>query len=73
MTRRQRPCAQSGLSGIQTSSGEVATGVDLVSKTGEALTQIGALVVAMNQPVDAIAMSSREQSVGLAEIPLCTN
>ncbi|XKM43606.1 methyl-accepting chemotaxis protein (plasmid) [Rhizobium ruizarguesonis] len=58
---------------IQTSSGEVATGVDLVSKTGEALTQIGKLVVAMNQHVDAIAVSSREQSVGLAEINTAVN
>ncbi|NEJ97334.1 HAMP domain-containing methyl-accepting chemotaxis protein [Rhizobium ruizarguesonis] len=58
---------------IQTSSGEVTTGVDLVSKTGEALTQIGKLVVAMNQHVDAIAVSSREQSVGLAEINTAVN
>nr|WP_245277371.1 HAMP domain-containing methyl-accepting chemotaxis protein [Rhizobium leguminosarum] len=58
---------------IQTSSGEVATGVELVSKTGQALKQIGELVVAMNQHVDAIAVSSREQSVGLAEINTAVN
>ncbi|MBY4630986.1 HAMP domain-containing methyl-accepting chemotaxis protein [Rhizobium croatiense] len=58
---------------IQTSSGEVATGVDLVSKTGDALRQIGELVVAMNQHVDAIAVSSREQSLGLAEINTAVN
>ncbi|MBB4277537.1 HAMP domain-containing methyl-accepting chemotaxis protein [Rhizobium mongolense] len=58
---------------IQTSSGEVATGVELVSKTGGALKQIGELVMAMNQHVDAIAVSSREQSVGLAEINTAVN
>jgi methyl-accepting chemotaxis protein len=58
---------------IQTSSGEVAIGVELVSKTGQALKQIGELVVAMNQHVDAIAVSSREQSVGLAEINTAVN
>ena len=58
---------------IQTSSGEVATGVDLVSKTGSALQQIGELVMAMNQHVDAIAASAREQSVGLAEINTAIN
>ncbi len=58
---------------IQTSSGEVATGVDLVSKTGSALKQIGELVMAMNQHIDAIAASSREQSVGLAEINTAIN
>ncbi|RUL99067.1 HAMP domain-containing methyl-accepting chemotaxis protein [Rhizobium chutanense] len=58
---------------IQTSTGEVATGVRLVSKTGEALKQIGELVLAMNQHVDAIAASSREQSVGLAEINTAVN
>ncbi|WP_087002100.1 HAMP domain-containing methyl-accepting chemotaxis protein [Rhizobium sullae] len=58
---------------IRTSTGEVATGVDLVSKTGEALKQIGELVVAMNQHVDAIAVSAREQAVGLAEINTAVN
>lgn len=58
---------------IQASSGEVATGVELVSKTGSALKQIGELVVAMNQHVDAIAVSSREQSTGLAEINTAVN
>jgi methyl-accepting chemotaxis protein len=58
---------------IQTSSGEVATGVDLVSRTGIALKQIGELVVAMNQHIDAIAASSREQSMGLAEINTAIN
>ncbi|MDR6815060.1 methyl-accepting chemotaxis protein [Neorhizobium sp. 2083] len=58
---------------IQTSSGEVATGVELVSRTGGALKQIGELVVAMSQHIDAIAASSREQSTGLAEINKAVN
>jgi len=58
---------------IQTSSNEVSTGVDLVSKTGGALKQIGELVVAMSQHIDAIAASSREQSTGLAEINKAVN
>ncbi|MFA1625562.1 methyl-accepting chemotaxis protein [Rhizobium mongolense] len=58
---------------IQTSSCEVATGVELVSKTGGALKQIGELVVVINRHVDAIAVSSREQSVGLAEINTAVN
>ncbi|MCQ1575001.1 methyl-accepting chemotaxis protein [Neorhizobium galegae] len=58
---------------IQTSTGEVARGVELVSKTGEALKKIGGLIVTMNQHVDAIAMSAREQSLGLAEINTAVN
>lgn len=58
---------------IQTSTGDVARGVELVSKTGEALKKIGSLIVAMNQHVDAIAMSAREQSLGLAEINTAVN
>ncbi|MGO6908360.1 methyl-accepting chemotaxis protein, partial [Rhizobium ruizarguesonis] len=45
----------------------------LVSKTGAALKQIGELVVTMNQHVEAIAVSSREQSTGLAEINTAIN
>lgn len=51
----------------------MARGVELVSKTGEALKKIGSLIVAMNQHVDAIAMSAREQSLGLAEINTAVN
>ncbi len=40
---------------------------------GGSLKQIRELVVAMNQHVDAIAASSREQSVGLAEINTAVN
>ncbi len=58
---------------IQASAGEVAAGVGLVSKTGEALKTISGLIVAMNRHVEAIAVSAREQSVGLAEINTAVN
>jgi methyl-accepting chemotaxis protein len=58
---------------IQASSGEVATGVDLVSKTGEALKVIGNLIITINQHVDAIALSSSEQSLGLQEVNTAVN
>ncbi len=58
---------------IQTSTSEVANGVKLVSDTGQALQSIGAFIVAINQHMDAIATSSREQSVGLAEVNTAVN
>ncbi|WP_105383515.1 HAMP domain-containing methyl-accepting chemotaxis protein [Neorhizobium alkalisoli] len=58
---------------IQTSTGEVASGVDLVSKTGESLKNIVRLIVVMNQHVEAIAVSAREQSLGLSEINTAVN
>ncbi|MGR9317481.1 HAMP domain-containing methyl-accepting chemotaxis protein [Rhizobium leguminosarum] len=58
---------------IHASAGEVAAGVGLVSKTGEALKTIGELIVAINRHVEAIAVSAREQSVGLAEINTAVN
>ncbi|MBY5348962.1 methyl-accepting chemotaxis protein [Rhizobium leguminosarum] len=73
LAQRSAKAAKEIKSLIQTSSGEVATGVELVSKTGSALKQIGELVVAMNQHVEAIAVSSREQSTGLAEINTAVN
>jgi methyl-accepting chemotaxis protein len=58
---------------IQTSSSEVASGVKLVSDTGDALKSIGAYIVSINQHMEAIALSSREQSVGLAEVNTAVN
>jgi methyl-accepting chemotaxis protein len=58
---------------IQTSTSEVASGVKLVSETGEALKSIGAFIVSINQHMEAIAVSSREQSVGLAEVNTAVN
>ncbi|MCL6707461.1 globin-coupled sensor protein [Pseudomonas sp. R2.Fl] len=53
---------------IDRSSQDVATGVALVNKTGEALGKIGDQVEVVNQHIGAIATASEEQSAGVAEI-----
>lgn len=58
---------------IGKSSGEVSAGVKLVKDTGEALRSIEAHIVTINQHMDSIATSSREQSVGLAEVNTAVN
>ncbi|WP_343289755.1 methyl-accepting chemotaxis protein [Ferranicluibacter rubi] len=58
---------------IRNSSGEVQSGVHLVQQTGDALRTIEAYIVTINQHMDSIATSSREQSVGLAEVNTAVN
>jgi methyl-accepting chemotaxis protein len=58
---------------IQTSTQEVATGVKLVSDTGEALKTICSFIISINGHMDAIATSSREQSTGLVEVNTAVN
>jgi len=58
---------------IRNSSTEVEGGVKLVRETGEALKTIEQYVITINQHMDAIATSSREQSVGLAEVNTAVN
>ncbi|AYD02237.1 HAMP domain-containing methyl-accepting chemotaxis protein [Neorhizobium sp. NCHU2750] len=58
---------------IRKSSAEVDSGVKLVSATGDALKTIEAYVVTINQHMDAIATSAREQSVGLSEVNNAVN
>ena len=58
---------------IGKSSVEVGTGVKLVSETGEVLRTIEAYIVTINQHMDAIATSSREQSLGLSEVNTAVN
>jgi len=53
---------------ISTSEGQVRQGVTLVGETGEALTRILAQVNDINQVVEAIAVSAKEQSRGLDEV-----
>ena len=55
------------------SSVEVQSGVRLVSETGDALKTIEGYIVTVNQHMDAIATSAREQSVGLAEVNSAVN
>jgi methyl-accepting chemotaxis protein I, serine sensor receptor len=58
---------------IQNSSTEVDSGVKLVRDTGIALKAIGDYVSQINQLMDAIATSAREQSTGLAEVNTAVN
>jgi methyl-accepting chemotaxis protein len=58
---------------IGKSSIEVGTGVKLVKDTGEALRAIETYIVTINHHMDSIATSSREQSVGLAEVNTAVN
>ncbi|MBP2562307.1 methyl-accepting chemotaxis protein [Neorhizobium galegae] len=58
---------------IRNSSVQVGNGVHLVRQTGEALKTIEAYIVTINQHMDAIATSSREQSVGLSEVNTAVN
>ena len=58
---------------IRNSSVEVQSGVKLVSETGEALKTIETYIVTINQHMDAIATSAREQSVGLSEVNTAVN
>jgi methyl-accepting chemotaxis protein len=58
---------------IENSTREVSIGVDLVSTTGTALNQIGALIGQVNQRIASIATATREQSSGLSEINTAVN
>ncbi|WP_323688345.1 methyl-accepting chemotaxis protein [Rhizobium sp. AN69] len=58
---------------IRNSSIEVQSGVKLVSDTGEALKTIEGYIVTVNQHMESIATSAREQSVGLAEVNTAVN
>ncbi|MCO5734255.1 methyl-accepting chemotaxis protein [Rhizobium sp. SSA_523] len=58
---------------IRNSVDEVSTGVKLVQETGDALKVIEDQVVTINNQLDAIATSAREQSVGLAEVNTAVN
>lgn len=58
---------------IRNSSAEVQSGVKLVSDTGIALKTIEGYIVTVNQHVDSIATSAKEQSVGLAEVNTAVN
>ncbi len=58
---------------IRNSSEVVASGVTLVSETGVALRTIEAHVLTINQHMDAIALSSKEQATGLVEINAALN
>ncbi|RWX81267.1 methyl-accepting chemotaxis protein [Neorhizobium lilium] len=58
---------------IRNSSAEVQSGVKLVSDTGSALKTIEGYIVTVNQHMDSIATSAKEQSVGLGEVNTAVN
>ncbi|BCH54603.1 methyl-accepting chemotaxis protein [Agrobacterium vitis] len=58
---------------IRNSASEVENGVKLVTATGDVLKIIEGHVVAINGQLDAIAISAREQSVGLSEVNIAVN
>jgi len=58
---------------IRNSSDEVRNGVKLVSETGDALKTIQENIVAVNEHMQAIAASAREQSTGLGEVNAAIN
>jgi methyl-accepting chemotaxis protein len=58
---------------IRNSAGEVDGGVKLVRDTGTALGTICGFIAEINQHMDAISVSAREQSTGLAEVNSAVN
>jgi methyl-accepting chemotaxis protein len=58
---------------IRNSSVEVESGVRLVRDTGGALKDIGSFISQINSHMNAIAVSAKEQSTGLAEINTAVN
>ncbi|NEJ22623.1 methyl-accepting chemotaxis protein [Rhizobium leguminosarum] len=58
---------------IQKSSVEVDSGVKLVLDTSQVLKAISEQIARINQHMDAIAVSAREQSTGLAEVNTAVN
>ncbi len=68
LTQRSAKAAKEIKDLLRNSSTEVQSGVSLVSDTGVALKTVESYVVTVNQHMDSIATSAREQSVGLAEV-----
>ncbi|NKN39634.1 HAMP domain-containing protein [Agrobacterium sp. a22-2] len=58
---------------IQKSAVEVESGVRLVSGTGEALKTIESYIVTINEHMNSIAISAREQATGLKEVNIAVN
>lgn len=73
LAQRSANAAKEIKSLISKSTHEVDNGVRLVSETGEVLKTIEAYIVTINQHMDSIATSSREQSVGLSEVNTAVN
>ncbi|PDT14042.1 methyl-accepting chemotaxis protein [Rhizobium sp. J15] len=68
LAQRSASAAKEIKSLIQNSSKEVEGGVKLVRDTGQALKTIGGFITEINQHMDSIATSAKEQSIGLSEV-----
>jgi methyl-accepting chemotaxis protein len=73
LAQRSAQAAKEIKSLITASGTQVSSGVSLVGETGTALKAIGDYVVQINSLMDAIAVSAREQSTGLAEVNTAVN
>ena len=73
LAQRSAGAARQIASLIQNSTSQVAEGVDLVGKTGEALKNIDRMVTTIDSNIDMIATATREQSATLAEIASAIN
>jgi len=58
---------------IENSTSEVESGVKLVRDAGEALKTIGGFIIEINNHMEAIATSAKEQATGLAEVNSAVN
>jgi methyl-accepting chemotaxis protein len=58
---------------ITTSGKQIGEGVDLVRQTGNSLTEISNYIGQMNEHMESISTSSREQFIGLAEVNSAIN
>lgn len=66
--------AAKDIKGLITKSGEeVAGGVKLVQKTGEALSEIESRVLRINDHIHSIAVAAKEQATGLQEVNTAIN
>lgn len=68
LAQRSADAAREIKSLIETSSREVATGSELVQKTGSVLASISQEIIAISGHVETIATASRDQSAALQEV-----
>ncbi|CAN7660545.1 methyl-accepting chemotaxis protein [Rhizobium sp. LjRoot30] len=73
LAQRSATAAKSIKGLINKSGQEVANGVMLVQKTGDALSEIEKRVLLINDHIHSIAIASREQATGLAEVNTAVN
>jgi methyl-accepting chemotaxis protein len=73
LAQRSAGAAQQIKGLITTSSTEVASGAELVQRTGVVLAEISTKIITVSERVDAIAVASRDQSTALGEVNSAVN